>query len=88
MERTGEFDFKDILQERMYERTGVQIDVLFPHVLVEKVEVASLVPQERSPQRTVEIPGAESLSDQGGSAGTSVNTHLGADCRFTQFRRS
>ena len=53
-ERTGEFDFKVILQERVYERTWEQIDVSFPHVLDENFEVASLIPQERSQPRTVE----------------------------------
>ena len=32
-EHTGEFNCKDILQERTHERTGEQIDVSSPHVL-------------------------------------------------------
>ena len=46
--------FSDISQERICERTGEQIDVPPPHVMEEEAEVARLIPQEHSLQRTVD----------------------------------
>ena len=44
----------DIPRERNSERTGEQINVFFPHVIKEKVEVARWILQEHSQQSTVE----------------------------------